>query len=46
MLLDLSALTLSDLRTLRSPQLDRAIRQTVVDVRLGRFGDSVQGQRD
>jgi hypothetical protein len=46
MLLDLSTLSLSDLRSVRSPQLDRAMRRTVVDVRLGRFGDSVQGQRD
>jgi len=46
MLLDLSSLSLLDLRTVRSPQLDNAVRRTVAEALQGRFGDCVQGQRD
>jgi hypothetical protein len=46
LLLDLTRVGLSDLRTLRTPLLDDAIRWTIAEAKLGRFGDSIQGQRD
>ncbi|MFD9736483.1 hypothetical protein [Umezawaea sp. NPDC059074] len=46
MLLDLSSLSLFDLRTVRSPQLDDAVRRTVAGALQGWFGDRVQVQRD
>lgn len=44
--LDLTGVCLSDLRTLRTPVLDKAIQRTLAEARIGKFGDSVQGQRD
>lgn len=45
-LLDLTSTSLFEVRNLRTPELDRAIHHTVREIRLGRFGDCVQGQRD
>jgi len=44
--LDLTGVCLSDLLTLRTPLLDDAIQRTVAEAGIGRFGDSIQGQRD
>jgi hypothetical protein len=43
-LLDLTATSLSEMRTLRCSTLDQAIRRTLTHFRHGRAGDSVQGQ--
>ncbi|MEU4804493.1 hypothetical protein [Actinosynnema sp. NPDC023587] len=45
-LLDLTSMSLAELRELREPRLDEEIRRAVGRVRAGRFGDSIQGQRD
>ncbi|MBP2337691.1 hypothetical protein [Saccharothrix coeruleofusca] len=44
--LDLTSTTLFEMRALRTPELERAIQHTIREIRLGRFGDCVQGQRD
>lgn len=43
-LVDLASTSLSEMRTLRDTVLDQAVRRTLDQFRLGRFGDSVQEQ--
>ncbi|MDU0289153.1 hypothetical protein [Saccharothrix longispora] len=43
-LLDLTSTSLSEIRSLRDPALDRAVRRTLDRFRRGRAGDSVQSQ--
>ncbi|GAA3462598.1 hypothetical protein ACFFSW_24515 [Saccharothrix longispora] len=43
-LLDLTSTSLSEMRSLRHPALDRAVRRTLDRFRSGDFGDSVQEQ--
>ncbi|WP_306746770.1 hypothetical protein [Saccharothrix yanglingensis] len=43
-LLDLTSTSLSEMRSLRDPALDRAVRRTLDRFRSGDFGDSVQEQ--
>jgi FXSXX-COOH protein len=43
-LLDLTATSLSEMRTLRDTVLDQAVRRTLDRFRSGGFGDSVQEQ--
>jgi hypothetical protein len=43
-LLDLTSTSLSEMRTLHSTVLDRAVHRTLDRFRLGEFGDSVQEQ--
>lgn len=45
-LLDLTATSLFEMRSLRDPALDRAVRRTFDRFRTGDFGDSVQEQFD
>ena len=45
-MLDLVPLSLAELRTHPSPQLREAVQAIIAGAAAGRFGDSIQGQRD
>ncbi|MEV0681474.1 hypothetical protein AB0I60_33625 [Actinosynnema sp. NPDC050436] len=44
--LDLTGIPLSELRDLREPSFQKAVRRTECLIRAGAYGDAVQGQRD
>ena len=45
-MLDLTGLTLADLRESRDPRLEKAVASIISAAAIGKFGDDIQGQRD